>query len=236
MEEKIKKIQIGHYLIIDIDKIKPNNYNIKSNYNQTNNGRLSFEKIKRSINIHGQMNSIKVREISNDLYEIIDGYCIWMAMKELGFKEIEIKNFGNISEEESIKKYLYLEELKIPLDIIEVAWLLKRIKEPNIKLKGFPYSEQEIKNKIKLIEFDWDKFKEIEEIENKQLGLLGDFSRNQEPEKEIEEELEEKTEEEFKEESEKPAFEEKDNKMQTKSLGSIKDEDIDDSTGVNPLI
>jgi len=232
---------IENNLIIKIDKIRPNDYNIKLDHHSTNEGRVQFVRVKQSLMFHGQMESIKVRYISDeDYYEIINGYLIWSAMKELGFEEAEVKNFGGITREEAIKKYLSLEELKIPLDVIEVSQLLKKIKESDISLRGFPYAGKEIDEKIKLLDFDWDQFNE----ENKQLGLLGDFSKNEELEKEIEEEIKEETEIEIEKEIEssvekdfrKPAFEEKDNNMQTKSLGDIRDEDIKASTGVDKLL
>jgi len=174
-------------LIVDINSVRPNNYNPKLNYKSTNDNRVQFEKFKNSLIIHGQINPVKVRQtIDKDRYEIIDGYHIWTAMKELEFKEIEIKDFGNISREEAIKIFLCSEELKIPLDIVDTAKLVKEIKGLNIGLKGLPYTEIENENKIKLLEFDWSQFEE-EIKDNKQLDLLGGIP--EEPEENNNQEL-----------------------------------------------
>ena len=51
-----------------------------------------FERIKKSLQEHGQMDPIIVREIEDNKYEIINGYHRWNAMKDLGYYECEIKN------------------------------------------------------------------------------------------------------------------------------------------------
>jgi len=144
-------------LKVQIDKIKPNNYNPKPDYNESEELKVEFEKIKNSLRVHGQVDPLQVREVK-DYYELINGYHRLKAMEELGFKEAEIKNFGKISEEEAIKIALSMEELRIPLDIIETAKLVKRIKDSEVGLEGLPYLEEEIKQKIELLEFDWSRF------------------------------------------------------------------------------
>jgi len=144
-------------LKVPIDKIKPNKYNPKPDYNESEELKVEFGKIKNSLKVHGQVDPLQVREVE-DYYELVNGYHRLKAMQELGFKEAEVKNFGKISEEEAIKIALSMEELRIPLDIIETAKLIKRIKESETGLEGLPYLEEEIKQKIELLEFDWSQF------------------------------------------------------------------------------
>lgn len=146
-------------LIMEIDKLVPNDWNPKLDYNSTEELKIEFEKIKNSLKDHGQVDPIIVREIK-DKYEIINGYHRWVAMKELEFKEVEIKNLGKITKNEAIKIGLSLEETKIPLDVIEVAQLVKSLKEIG-EWQGLPYSLEEIENKIKLLDFDFKQFGEI---------------------------------------------------------------------------
>lgn len=156
---------IENNLIVDINKVVPNDYNPKLNYEDIPEFQAQYEKIKESLRYHGQIDPVLIREIENGLYEIINGFHRWKAMKELKFEKVEIKNLGKISRQEAIKKALSTEEPRIPLDVIETAKLLKEIKESEAGLEGLPYLEQEIKEKIELLEFDWNTFENEEDIE-----------------------------------------------------------------------
>ena len=151
--------------IVDLDKIQPNDYNPKPDFRESEELKIEFEKLKSALKYHGQIDPLIVREIGEEKYELINGYHRWLAMKELGWKRAEIKNLGKISKEEAIKKALTLEEIRIPLDVIEVAELLKNLKEAEVELEGLPYLEQEIRERIELLDFDWSDFKEVEVIE-----------------------------------------------------------------------
>lgn len=59
--------------IVDIDLVIPNNYNPKPDYNSTEELQLEFQKIKDSVEYHGQMDPLIVREV-NGKYELINGY------------------------------------------------------------------------------------------------------------------------------------------------------------------
>jgi len=148
---------IQNNLVVDIDKVKPNNYNPKPDFKESEELKIEFNRIKNSLYHHGQLDPIQVRELKDGKYEIVNGYHRWLAMKELGMKKVEIKNLGKISRKEAIKIALSLEETKIPLDVLEVAELVKNLKKIG---EGLPYSMEEIQNKISLLEFDFDKFKE----------------------------------------------------------------------------
>jgi len=156
---------IENNFVVAIDKVKPNGYNPKPDYNSTDELKAEFEKIKNSIRVHGQIDPIQVRELGKGMYEIVNGYHRWVAMKELGFKEIEIKNLGKMSRVKAIMKALSFEVLKIPLDIIESAKLAKEVRDSEEDLSGLPYTPEELENKIRLLEFDWDNFKEIDLLE-----------------------------------------------------------------------
>ena len=93
-------------------------------------------------------------------------------MKELGFTTIEVKNLGVMSREDAIKKTLSFEELKIPLDTIETAKLVKALQDAGDSLKGLPYFDDEIKNKIDMLNFDYSQYGDkgdLGEVEKKKI-------------------------------------------------------------------
>jgi hypothetical protein len=150
-------------LVVPINELTPNDFNPKPVYDSTEELKIEFERIKDSIKNHGQVDPIIVREPPEKpevKYEIVNGFHRWVAMKELGFEKVEIKNLGKISKNEAIKIALSLEETKIPLDVIEVAKLVKNLKEIG-EWQGLPYSLDEINTKISLLEFNFDKFGEV---------------------------------------------------------------------------
>ncbi len=158
MEEKTI---IENNMVVDIELVIPNNYNPKPDFTSTEELQLEFAKIKDSIAYHGQIDPLIVREV-NDKYELINGYHRWQAMKELGFEKVEIKNLGTISKEEAIKKALSFEELKIPLDVIETAKLIKALKEDQVSLMGLPYMSEEIENKLKMLDFNFNDYQDTD--------------------------------------------------------------------------
>jgi len=154
--------------LVDINQLKANDYNPKPDYKETEELQLEFGKIKNSLEYHGQINPILVRELGNGIFEIVNGFHRWKAMQELGFEKVEVKNLGKITREEAIKKALATEELRIPLDMIEVAKLVKGLKELGVGLEGLPYSMEEIDNKIDLLGFNWDEFNQ-DKIEDEEV-------------------------------------------------------------------
>lgn len=79
--------------IVDINLLSPNKYNPKLDYNSTPELQREFERIKKSLIDHGQIDPVIVRKIENG-YEIIDGFHRYCAMKELGWTKCEIKDLG----------------------------------------------------------------------------------------------------------------------------------------------
>ena len=59
--------------VVDIELLIPNNYNPKPDYMATEELQLEFSKIKDSLEYHGQIDPVIVREM-NGKYEIINGY------------------------------------------------------------------------------------------------------------------------------------------------------------------
>ena len=150
---------IENNLVVRIDQVKPNDFNPKPDFTQSEELKTEFEKLKESLRIHGQADPIQVREVEGDIpYEIINGEHRWLAMKELGFEKIEVKNLGKLTREEAIKHLLSFEELRIPLDVIEVAKILQNFKNSNVTIEGLPYLQQEIDDKIALLEFNFGQY------------------------------------------------------------------------------
>lgn len=157
--------------IVAINKLKCNNYSTKLNFRENSELFKEYSKIKGSLCAFGQIEPILVRELEDGkffAYEIINGCHTWHAMKELDYKEVEIKNVGKIDRDTAISMTLYIDDAKISVDNIELAQLLKNIVTTDKSIehwaKLLPYSVEFIKSKIDLINFDFSQYDEEEEV------------------------------------------------------------------------
>jgi len=151
-------------LVVDINQLKPNEYNPKLDFKTDENNAREFEKIKKSLEKLGQVDPILVREIGRDEYEIVNGYHRWEAMKELGYKTCEIKSLGKIDFDMAVSHALMTEDTKIPIDNIELAELTKKLVTPEKPIEYWanllPYDAEIIKSRIELLDFDFSQYDE----------------------------------------------------------------------------
>lgn len=151
---------IQNNLIVPIEKVKPNEYNPKLDFRANDDNLKEYEKVKKSLQIAGQIQPIIVRELEDGNYEIINGYHRWEAMKELGYIEIEVKNLGKIDWDTAVSRALLTEDTKIPIDVIELAELMKKVVTPEKPAEYWanllPYNAELIQAKIELLNFNFD--------------------------------------------------------------------------------
>lgn len=151
-------------LVVDIERVKPNGYNPKIFYKDNPANLAEFEKIKRSIEVAGQIQPVLVRELEDGTYEIINGFHRYSAMTELGYKQIEIKNLGKLDFETAVSRALLTEDTKVPIDNLELAGLMKKVvteeKPAEYWAKLLPYTPEVIKQKIELVDFDFAQYDE----------------------------------------------------------------------------
>lgn len=145
--------------VVSIDTVFPNDYNPKPDYKSDPEAQKEYQNLLKSLK-ESQIDPVLVREVKGG-YELINGYHRLTAMKELGYKEIEIKNLGKISREEAIYKAVSTEEIKIEIDRNSLGKLLaelSQIVDVSEMILNLPYTEAELNDLIKLSDFNWDDF------------------------------------------------------------------------------
>jgi len=150
---------------IKLSEINLNEYNPKKGFDSDETKR-QFEDLKKSMKANGYLMQIIVRENEEGKFEVVDGEHRYLALKELGIEEIKVTNLGKLTREQAIKKTLNIEKIKIPLDEIMTAELLKELsltQDIESLSQDVPFSVDEITNKLKLLEFDFDAMDEIDE-------------------------------------------------------------------------
>lgn len=144
--------------IVDISRIKPNSYNPKDKVTDNPENRKQLDNLKKAIVDLGMVKPVDVREVGND-FEIIDGEHRYLALLELGVKQVPINNFGIISDDEARVRTISEDVIKIPINEIKMAEVLQQIKDAEI-LRKLPYTAEEIAEKIKMLTFDWDQYQQ----------------------------------------------------------------------------
>ena len=173
------KIKTFPVIQVKVGELISNNYNPKKGLDGPVTKR-QFEDLKMSL-AHGYVQSIVVRENEDQHYEIVDGYHRYLALKEMGVEEIPVTNLGKMAREEAIKWTLRVEKIKVPLDEIMTAERLQELSKIfDIKALALelPYTVEEMTDRIKLLEFDFDALQR----ENTDAMLKSVFKVNVSPE------------------------------------------------------
>ncbi len=136
--------------IVSIDQVKPNTWNPKDRDTK------EYQNIRRSIELKGLRLPVIVREVDNDSYEIIDGEQRYTACKELNFKQVLIYNEGSMGDKQARELTIFYQQ-QVPFNEIELLDLIKEIASFDGKYE-LPYTEEEIQEKLKMLEFDWENY------------------------------------------------------------------------------
>lgn len=154
--------------VISIDRIHPNPWNPKLDFNTNGENKVKYERIKKSLEANGQEVPIQVRQKDGE-YEIVNGFHRFMAAKELGWEEIEIKDLGVISDSKAKAKTIAYEEAQVPVDRLMVSELVRDIlAEDESNLDILPYSAEEAETLRKLVDFDFSSLQNDLSIEPKE--------------------------------------------------------------------
>jgi ParB/RepB/Spo0J family partition protein len=157
------KIQIkGEYKVVPLSDLRPNDWNPKTEIEDNEFNRKKFEHLKVSIKKHGFYDPIDVRVNDNGKtkYEILDGYHRYRAAKEEGIKEINIIDFGELSDALAKAHTIRSIKIRVPESEVMVAALVSELTQEEIK--GFSEEEllalssDEIGAYKEMSEFDWD--------------------------------------------------------------------------------
>lgn len=148
----------GTFDKVDINKVKPNDWNPKESIEDNAENRDRYEQIKSNIAKKSLYLPIIVR-VYQDGFQIVDGYHRWLACKELGYTEIMIWNLGEISKEDAQGVTLDSIYLNISPSEPMTAQIVKQMQLVNPEaLKLLPFDEMKIQEYLQLAEFDFKNY------------------------------------------------------------------------------
>jgi len=138
-----------------------------SERNIKENDSLLFEKMKKSIQLRGQLKNVVVCETETG-YECLEGSKICKALKELGFVEVLGMNMGILSDEQKNLVRIEISRDYFLTNYVFIGEMLKQISDTH-KLEEIcnylPYDVRQAKKMISMTEFDWDAFEQNKQIE-----------------------------------------------------------------------
>ena len=132
---------------VKIDEVEVNDYNPKAKETK------EYQNVVKSLRINGLQQPIMVREL-NGKYVIVDGEQRYTAAKELGFEEIYIYNFGEISDEDAKATTIWM-EVQVPFDQIDLAPIVLELHEQGFEL---PFTDLQLDDFKHIAEFDFDSY------------------------------------------------------------------------------
>lgn len=150
-------------VIAPIANIKPNPWNP----NKMDD--FIYGKMKKTIQEQGLFGSIIVREWAG-MYEIIDGEHRYKACCELGYKELPLENAGEMSDQDVKFWTMYFNNTRGRDDVLKRASILKQLDEGQTSL--LPWTEEEIANEKKLIDWSINEFNEEKELKKETKDLI----------------------------------------------------------------
>lgn len=132
---------------VKIDEVEVNDYNPKAKETK------EYQNVVKSLRINGLQQPIMVRELDGK-YIIVDGEQRYTAAKELGFEEIYIYNFGEISDEDAKATTIWM-EVQVPFDQIDLAPIALELHEQGFEL---PFTDLQLDDFKHITEFDFDSY------------------------------------------------------------------------------
>ncbi|MGZ8172600.1 MAG: ParB/RepB/Spo0J family partition protein [Methylobacter sp.] len=150
---KIEKLKIHH---VEIDSIKPNDFN--PNVVTAENRK----KIEESVSRLGIFKPILCRQ-HNGALEIIGGEHRWEAAKRLGYKEVPIIDYGEISDSRA-KEIGVVDNARYGADdSLKLSELLNSLDDVDILSGILPYSDIEIETLMSAVKVDLDSLVELDD-------------------------------------------------------------------------
>ncbi len=163
------------FIQVPLDKL------IRAKWNYKIDDAALKEKLKENIKRNGQVENIVVRELPKGLLEVINGNHRLDSFSELGFTSVYCFNCGKIPEIQAKRLAIELNESRFESDFIKLSEnigdLLKAFGAEDLD-KTLPYSQEEMTDLVKSLEFDWSQISESTESkkERKDSGRFVDLS------------------------------------------------------------
>jgi len=137
----------------------PLNKVIKADWNYKTEDDELKEKLKKNMELHGQIENILVRQLDENVFECVNGNHRVDALNEIGKETVFCFNLGVMSKASAMRIAVETNETKFSTDNIRLAEVIKEVLgEIDITslVDTMPFSEDELNGFNELLDFDWE--------------------------------------------------------------------------------
>lgn len=158
---------------MEIIKIKTEHLSIHPKFQNKFEDQFMINKLRVSIQRHGQITPIHVVRDTDKEYSVISGSRILKILRDLLIADAHCLVHANY--QDALMVALELDSIRFRVDYFKVAEMVKELNTlgiTNQRLQhSVSWSKEELDNMAKMSLFDWEKFGEPDEAVN-QLGLF----------------------------------------------------------------
>lgn len=158
---------------MEIIKIKTEHLSINPKFQNKFEDQFMFNKLRVSIQRHGQITPIHVVQEHGGGYSVISGSRILKILRELLIADAQCLVHANYRD--ALMVALELDSIRFRVDYFKVAEMVKDLNSlgiTNQRLQhSVSWSKDELDNMIKMSQFDWERFGEPDEAVN-QISLF----------------------------------------------------------------
>jgi ParB-like chromosome segregation protein Spo0J len=147
--------KIENYKLIPLKQLCHADWNYKAD------GEEMTEKLIANMKRNGQVENLIVRQLSDDMYEVVNGNHRMTALTRIGCQSAVCYDLGAISIEEAYRISIETNETRFVTDQVKLSDLLKAMNDKftiDDLLSTLPYNHEELNNLIKLSDFNWDEY------------------------------------------------------------------------------
>ena len=155
-----KKHKLG-YLDVEVKDLVKADWNYKED-----DDKLSV-KLKKNIQEEGIIQNLIIRELG-DKYEVVNGNHRLDVLNELGIEKVHVYNYGDISKEKAMSVAIKTNETSFKTNALKLGETFQELSEVyaiDDMADSLPFEKSEIENMIEVLNFDWEKFDEEEELD-----------------------------------------------------------------------
>jgi len=142
-------------------KFFPTQLLIKADWNYKEEDEDMAKYLLNNIKRKGQIVTCQVRKLKTGYYEVVDGNHRLDVFNTLKKEFVMAYDHGNITVAEAQRESINVNNIMFPTDNIKLSKIIKEMSE-TFSEKDFknslPYTEEELENFIKLVDFDWSQF------------------------------------------------------------------------------
>lgn len=132
---------------------------VKADWNYKAEDEFVQGKLSENIRRNGQLETILVRRLDDDRYEVVNGNHRLTSLKALGVTEALVVDLGTISDTEAKRLAIELNETRFPSDSIRLSVLLNELKQEQGDmdlLETLPYDRREYDRLVALSQWSWE--------------------------------------------------------------------------------